>query len=389
MLTRREGGRASDPQTKLLVDVVYVAYDRHVQVSFNLPQQAYKVRADYLGRQYWSEPFTWEDRTIAIPEGTAHLRVTLSGQNIPAVRVYVFTAGGAYLGVSGTTGASGSVDFRLPEGTYKFRADYLGNQYWSTVAIHPNQVDAAALETGGGSFTLTIDRGPGPLEGARAYLFNAAGAYLGLSGISNANGQVTLSLPGGSYKFRVDYLGYPFWSDPYAVPAVLSGTLSIPHKTITIGVEGGYQGVQSIAGVNVYLFTPARTYLGKSQTTDSGGHAAFSLPNRAYRARADYLGYSFWSAEFQNQDTTLSIPRGLAQVTVSRGGSPVGGAPVYLFSPGGAYLGVTARTNAEGQAAFVIPNQAYKFRVDEGGQHWSAVVTILEGVSNPVPVSCD
>jgi len=65
---------------------------------------------------------------------------------------------------------------------------------------------------------------------------------------SNANGQASFNLSNGSYKFRVDYLGYQFWSDVFTVPDILSGALSIPHQNVTITVEGVYQGSQPIAG---------------------------------------------------------------------------------------------------------------------------------------------
>ena len=360
------------------------------QVSFNLPQKAYKVRTDYMGQQFWSDSFTWEDKTIAIPEGTARIHVTMSGLDVQDVRVYAFTAGGSYLGIWGTTDASGKVEFRLPAGTYRFRADYRGNQYWATAMISADLVNTIELSTGGGIFSLTIDTGSGPLTGVRTYLFSSAGSYLGLYGASDANGHVSFNLPDGSYKCRVDYLGYQFWSDVYAVPGNLSGSLSIPHQGIAISVDGVYQGSQPIAGINVYLFTPAGSYLGKTAVTDGSGHVAFSLPNKGYKVRADYLGYSFWSGEFQFQNTALSIPRGMAQVMAREGGNPVSNVAVYLFSSGGSYLGSSAKTNTEGQAEFLVPSRAYKFRVDKAGvQHWSAVIPITEGQVNPIDVSWD
>jgi YD repeat-containing protein len=364
------------------------ATDDSGRVSFDLPQSPYKVRADYLGRQFWSEGFTWEDRAVTIPEGTGRVHVTLMGQDLPNVRVYVFTTGDAYLGVSGTTDVSGNVDFRLPAGTYKFRADYQGAQYWAAADLEADLVNPAELSTGGGAFALTIDRGPEPLTAVRTYAFTSGGSYLGLSGTSDTAGRVSFPLADGSYKFRADYLGYPFWSDLYAVPGTLSGTLSIPHGSVTIRVEGVYQGSWPLAGVNVYLFTPAGSYLGKKEVTDGYGRVAFSLPGKGYRVRADYLGYSFWSDEFQLQDAAVSIPRGMAQIAAVKGGSPASGARVYLFSGSGSYLGLNATTDAAGRAEFLLPDRAYKFRVDEGGtQHWSAVTTITAGQVNPVEVT--
>jgi hypothetical protein len=188
----------------------------------------------------------------------------------------------------------------------------------------------------------------------------------------------------------VDYLGYQFWSEVYTVPTVLSGTLSIPHQNITITVEGVYQGSQPLAGVNAYLFTPSGSYLGKTQVTDGSGHVTFSLPNKAYKARADYLGSQFWSGEFQFQNATVSILRGVAQITAKKSGNPMSGVPVYVFSAGGSYLGLNAATNTEGKAEFLLPNLSYKFRADQGGaQHWSTVTAITAGQVTPIEVNWD
>jgi hypothetical protein len=47
----------------------------------------------------------------------------LTHELIQGVKVYLFTASGSYVGVSGTTDANGEVRFTLPERQYKVRAD--------------------------------------------------------------------------------------------------------------------------------------------------------------------------------------------------------------------------------------------------------------------------
>jgi YD repeat-containing protein len=341
--------------------------DGNGRVSFSLPRNAYKVRADCLGQSFWSESFTWQDKTIVIPEGTARIHVIGAGLDLGNIPVYAFTSSGAYLGLTGNTDTSGLIDFRLPAGTYKFRADYQGSQYWATVAISADIVNTVEVSTGGGSFTLTLLKGASdPLIGIKCYAFNQGGSYLGLSGATDGSGQVTFNLSNGNFKFRVDYLGYSIWTDVYTVPTTFAGTLTIPHQNSVITVEGVYQGPQPIAGVNVYLFTPAGSYLGRTETTNGNGHATFNLPNKAYKVRADYRGYQFWSSVSQFTDVSVSIPHGVAQVTTKAGGNPVSGVPVYLFSGAGSYLGLNAATNAEGKAEFLLPNRDYKFRVDKG-----------------------
>jgi YD repeat-containing protein len=362
------------------------------KASFSLPDKEYKVRADYLGQQYYSSGFNAQDTTINIPMADAEITVTQGSQNLTGINVYAFTVTGSYLGIHGATNDAGKVTLRLPAGAYKFRADYLGSQYWSTEeTLTADQLKAITINTGGGTFTLTILKSASdPLTDVNCYVFSEAGSYLGLTGKTNNSGQTTFNLSNGNYKFRIDYLGYQHWTEVYTVPTNLSGSLTIAHQNVKITVSGVYQGSQPLTGVNVYLFTPSGSYLGKTQATDSSGQVSFSLPNKSYKVRADYLGSQFWSVEFQFADATVNIQRGVAQITAKKAGTATAGLKVYLFSAAGSYLGINATTNAEGKAEFLLPNKSYKFRVDEGGaQHWSAVTTITEGQINAVEVAWD
>jgi hypothetical protein len=51
-----------------------------------------------------------------------------------------------------------------------------------------------------------------------------------------------------------------------------------------------------LAGVNVYAFSAAGSYLGIHGATDSSGKAVFTLPAGSYKYRADYQP-TIWSSE--------------------------------------------------------------------------------------------
>ena len=99
------------------------------------------------------------------------------------------------------------VDFRLPEGVYNFRADYFDNQYFSgntTVIAHND--NPISISTGGGAFTLTVEKGAGvPLKGVTCYLFSASGSYLGHQTATNDQGEASFDLADGDYQIRIDY----------------------------------------------------------------------------------------------------------------------------------------------------------------------------------------
>jgi len=189
---------------------IYQVTDNQAQVTFNLPQQDYKVRADYLSVQYWSDIVNWTDETVTIEEGMAEVTVTNMGLPLENINGYVFNSSGSYLGIHDITDINGQVSFRLPQGDYNFRADYMGGQYWSgmsTIIAHVE--NPVTISAGGGTFTLMVEKGlDDPLPGVKCYLFSESGSYLGKHGVTSGQGEVGFNLADGTYKIRVDYLGY-------------------------------------------------------------------------------------------------------------------------------------------------------------------------------------
>jgi len=361
-------------------------------VTFSLPEQEYKVRADYLHAHYWSDPFTWEDTTINIHEGMAEVRTTQGQNPLANVNVYVFSASNAYLGIHGKTDVQGIVSFRLPEGTYNFRADYQGSHYWATASMQADQVNQVDLDTGGGSVTLTVEKAQGdPLVNIPIYVFTSNGAYLGMTAHSDNQGLASFDLSDGSYKFRVDYMGYHFWTDPFEVPQALSQVLTIPHQDVGVTVNKVYgDDSQPLGNTRVYLFTENSAYQGIHADTDAQGRVLFNVPQKSYKVRADYLRGHYWSDVFEWQDTEINIEHGKVNLHVTNNGSDLENVPVYLFSEQGAYLGKSERTDAYGAAVFTIPARSYKFRVDYNGtQYWSDVINVIPNEETGVSLALE
>ncbi len=353
------------------------------QVFLDLPDQTYKVRVDYLGRQYWSEEFIGQDATVGISMADAQVTVTGSGLPQEGIRVYLFSASGSYLGLYQTTDADGQVVFRIPEGCYKFRADYQGAQFWSVDStLASNMVNPVAVPVGGGSFTLGLTLGDGtPLAGVSGHVFNLNGSYLGITAAANTDGQLFFNLADGSYNFRIDYLGEQFWTGSVAVPDTLSTEMEISHETAEVTVTTGNGPV---VGAKVYLFSQTESYLGRHFITDEAGKVSFHLPvGVGFRFRADVLGGQYWS------DETLINGGGVNPVAIDTGGGlfeialqkapdvPMGDVKLYLFSDAGSYLGQHQVTDDVGHAAFEVPDAAYKVRADYlGYQFWSTTTQV-------------
>ncbi len=366
--------------------------DTNGQVSFDLPLQPYKVRADYLSHQFWSPEFIGTDTTVGIPMAEAQIEVTGHGVPLDGIAVYVYSAADSYLGISGVTTSDGKATFRLPADTYRFRVDYQSSQYWSQAeALTAHQVNSIPLNTGGGTFTLTVQKNAGqPMAGANCFVFRDGDTYLGVSSTTSSGGEVVFDLADGSFAIRVDYLGYQFWTPLYEVPVILSELFIIPHQEVQITVEGLYLTAEPLEGLTVYLFTTAGSYMSQTQVTDTAGLVSFDLPDQSYQVRADYLGQQFWSDPFQSQDTTVIINQGLADLHVHRAGSDLVGATVYLYSETGSYLNWQETTDTLGHAELVLPARPYQFRVDEGpDQVWAPVTNIPAGEVIGVEVGLD
>ncbi|MFH1985623.1 MAG: RHS repeat-associated core domain-containing protein [Pseudomonadota bacterium] len=364
--------------------------DENGLTVFSLPASEYKVRADYLGRQFWSETFTQADAAVTIPEGDVDIMVTRLNAPLDGVPVYVFSAAGSYLGLSGASDAGSPISFRLPAGNYNFRADYLGSRYFSgNTTLIADQVNPVTVSTGGGNFTLTVQETDGvPMAGVKCYLFSAAGAYLGHQAATSAAGEAPFDLADGGYKIRVDTLGYQYWSPVFSVPAESALVYDIPHQDVAITVQtDDGSATTPAAGVKTYLFTEAGSYQNVSITTDESGLAIYHLPANAYKIRADYVSQQYWSEATIQEDKTVTIAQGIARVQVSQGASPIENVKVYAFTTTGSYLGLNCTTDASGEAVFTLPEGSYKFRADHQGSQFWATATVTAGVDTPIVLS--
>ncbi|MCF8080227.1 MAG: carboxypeptidase regulatory-like domain-containing protein, partial [Desulfobacterales bacterium] len=359
------------------------------QVVFSLPDQSYKVRADWMRQQFWSEVSTWEEKTVTVPTAVSEVAVTGAGQPLAGVKVYAFTGAGSYLNLNATTDAAGTVSFVLPAAEHQFRADYQGSQFFSQPAVLlADQVNAVSVNTGGGTLTVTVAKGPGePMEGVATYLFTDTGSYLNQSAVTDAAGQASFSVPDGSYQVRADYLGYQFWSGIVSVTADAATDLTIAHQDVTFTAVQSYPAADPLVDAPVYLFTGAGSYRNVMKRTDAAGQVVFSLPDQSYKVRADWLGRQFWSEVSTWQDETVTVPTAVSEVTVTGAGQPLAGVKVYAFTGAGSYLNLNATTDAAGQVSFVLPAAEHQFRADyQGSQYFSQPAALLADQVNAVSI---
>jgi RHS repeat-associated protein len=356
--------------------------DADGQAAFTLPQGDYRFRADLNGTQFWSAA----QNNCSIPAcGSATVTVTKplsvtvqdpNGAAKSGIKVYAFD-GTTYTNFSDTTDANGQVTFTLQQGSYRFRADLNGTQFWSGAQNHCDLpgCESASVTMTNGTIVNVQDTDGAAKPGIKVYAFNGA-TYTNYSSTTNANGQAVFTLPQGNYRFRADLNGTQFWSasqNDCTVPSCGSATVTVT-KPLTVTVQDTDGGTKS--GIKVYAYNGS-TYANFSGTTDANGQVTFTLQQGSYRFRADLNGTQFWSAA-QNDCTVPSCSSDTVTVTIplsvtvqTADGTAQAGIKVYTYN-GATYTNFSATTNASGQATFTLPQGNYRFRADySGAQYWS------------------
>ena len=145
--------------------------------------------------------------------------------------VYAFD-GSTYKNFTAVTDTSGQVTFNLPEGSYRFRTDLHGAQYFSAEANDCTVTTCTSATVSVpvyGEVTVTAQSSAGKVQtGLSVYAFDGS-TYTGISGATGEDGKVGLWLPEGSYRFRADQFELQFFSDSEnhcSVPECTAATVS-------------------------------------------------------------------------------------------------------------------------------------------------------------------
>jgi len=242
--------------------------------------------------------------------------VDTEGTPKEGLNVYTFD-GTTYTSYNDVTDVAGQVSFTLPSGSYRFRADLEGTQFWSDEINHctlPGCETASVTVTK--PVTVSVaDTDAVPQIGLNVFAFDD-GAYTGFNGTTDASGEVSFILPEGDYCFRADTGGTQFWSeltDHCALPGCESASVTV---TIPVTVTVASQNGDPYPDLNVYAFD-GESYIGHTGVSDENGEVVFTLPEGDYRFRADYNGVEFWSDAANHcalpgcTEVTVDIPGGL------------------------------------------------------------------------------
>ncbi len=341
------------------------------QVGLALPPGSYRFRVDKPGYQFWSGT----DNHCSVPGCTSVVVTTkervivtvldTSGNPETGFTVMAYN-GSTYAGYSVITNAQGQATFWMSAGSYRFKTTKNGTTFWSGTGNHCTVVGCSSAGiTTTVPVVVTVLSNTGVLQAnLKVWVFDET-TWSGYGGTTNAQGQVTLTLPQGYYRFRVDYPGYQFWSgtnNHCAVPGCTSTTVTLNISVTVTVLNGSFPD----SGVNVWVFNNS-TWTGLGGVTNAQGQVTFTLPVGGYRFRVDKPGKQFWSSTYNHCAipgcTSITVPTtDRVQVTVlDTSGNPEVGINVLAYN-GSSYTGYAAITNAQGVATFWLPVGDYRFR---------------------------
>lgn len=365
---------------------------------FEVPEQPYVAMITHRGQTFASDIFIWEDSRILIPMAEVRVRVQAAGQPLSNVGISLFDEADQSLDLVFHTDGGGESRIRLPEGRYRFRADYLGNAFWSGIEpLVADSMHTVHLSIGNEPFVFKVEKAEGePIAGVLCRLFDIRDEDLGISVSTDAEGMARMDLPHGRYRIRTDYLGHAFWSEVLEIPAMEAASLRIPHIPVDVRVftlEAGTKKVPA-GNVRVQLHGDDERYLELYQATDGDGLARFLLPaGGRYRFQANILTRPYWSP-------LLEVPgSGQAEADINGGGgrlnfrvedfsgNSMAGIHVYLHREDQLYLGHRRVTTHRKPASFVLPEGTYRLRLEYMGyRHWTAPISVTEDTDFVLPL---
>ncbi len=198
---------------------ISVTTDENGQVIFTLEEDIYRFITEIYGESYASSEGAGcdvpgcESAVIQLPVFDYGEATVRDSAGVAKEGVYVeLYRGDEYTGIGDYTNINGLVYFWLPEGEYRFQANYEGQSYWNegTCAVPECETTITLPQFGDVTVTVT-DRDETPLAGITVSAYQG-GENTWNSAETNEAGQAVLHLAEGSYRFQAEYEGQMYWS---------------------------------------------------------------------------------------------------------------------------------------------------------------------------------
>jgi RHS repeat-associated protein len=336
----------------------------------------FRFRVDKSGTQYFSAASNHctvpacTTASVTLPRPTEVIVTSSAGGVEAGLPVYAFN-GSNYINKSAVTNAAGVASFQLPIGSYRFRIDKNGTQFFTGASNHCEAPGCTAVSYEvPESVTVNVVGDHGAEAGLNVYAFNGNN-YINKSAVTDSSGNAVFTLAPGSYRFRIDKSGTHYFTDNAnhcTTPGCNAVNFAMPAP-VAVTVTSSAGGAE--AGLTVYAFN-GNNYVNKSAVTNGDGVANFQLPLGNYRFRIDKNGTQFFTDVANHcavpgcSAVSYEVPESVTVSVTSSGGGVEAGLNVYAFK-GNTYVNKSAVTNASGQASFTLLPGNYRFRIDKNG----------------------
>jgi gliding motility-associated-like protein len=353
-----------DPIAGAIVTINGETYttDENGQVTVTLPDGTYNytVVADGYHNNGGTITVNGEDveetvNMVPETEPTYTITITVVDENGDPIEGATVTING----VTYTTDENGQVTVTLPDGTYNYTvvADGYHNN-GGTIIVDGEDVDETiTMITETHTITITVvDENGDPIEGATVTIN-------GETYTTDENGQVTVTLPDGTYNYTVVAEGYhnnggTITVEGDDVDEIVTMTTETHTITITVVDENG----DPIAGATV-------TINGEDYVTDENGQVTIELPDGEYDYTVTANGYEDFTGTItvddENVDETITMITETHTITITvldENGDPIAGAIVTIN-------GETYTTDENGQVTVTLPDGTYNYTVVADGYH--------------------
>ena len=303
-----------------------------------------------------------------LPPGTIEVTVLDNdGKGVADSYVYAFDDNGNWLGLYERTNSDGIALFEeMKDGTYQFLAYQSPHYYWSETIRFPQQ-NQTTIKMNIQKFTVNVldEKGKG-IANVYVYAYTANERYwLGEYGRTDNNGQVTLELPDGDYKFRAYTNGQYYWSPAVNSPAQDSTTIDIRQYNIEVTVvDDAGKGVKE-SNLYVYGYTENGNYTGVYGKTNGNGRVKLEVPAGTYKFRVYYRAADYWSdivtVPGADEVVIKTEERPLTVKVVDDRGNPVKNVQVYAFSGNTAYFGLPEKPTKMARSFLTYPKETLNF----------------------------
>ena len=351
---------------------------------FNLPEGSYRFSTEFNSQTYSSGT----DDHCSVPTCTSagitvpiYASVTVSVTDTASV-VQAGLQVTAYQGDTTTaytaiTDENGQASLTLPEGSYHFRT--VKNGYTASSGSN-NHCTVPACSTA--SITLptfsevvvTVADSASVAQADLPVFAYDGENQTGYNTLTDVNGQATLNLPEGSYRFRTTTHSLNYYSSAEngcTTPICTTALVTVPQfGEVTVTVSDSADTPQ--ADLPVYAYT-GDTYTGFFGTTGSNGQAVLTLPEGNYRFRTTTHSLDYYSSAenacsvITCTSAAISVPRfGEVTVTVKDSNNTVQANRYIEVYSGTTYSDYSGTTNASGQVTMTLPEGEYRFKTRYG-----------------------